>query len=49
MCFPAAVIDCVLECVVGADHFVSWCGHDYGVAYISTGLSADDIIVTYMA
>ena len=49
MRFPSAVIDWVHECVVGGYHFVARCGHDDGVAYVSTELSADDVFIPDMS
>ena len=49
MRFPSAVVDCVLECVVGADHFVPWCGHDHGVARLSIDLATNDVFVPDVA
>ena len=49
MRFPSAVINWIHECIVGGYHSVSRCGHDDGVAYVSTGLSADDVLVPDMS
>ncbi len=49
MGFPAAVVDCVLEGVVGGYHFVFGGGHDDGVAGVAAGLAADDVFVADVA